>query len=196
MDRLPEIVLASASPRRELLLREMGLKFAVVRPDGVEEVTTGFAPAALATHNAQRKARAVAGRHRETLVIGADTIVVLDRVIYGKPRDRQEAEVMLGKLAGRAHEVFTGVCLVYHARHLERAFCERTRVWMKPLTPGGITEYFRKVNPLDKAGAYAAQEHGDTIIARIEGSFSNVMGLPVERLREMLIVIESVSSVS
>jgi len=179
----PQIILASASPRRELLLREMGLAFTVVKPDGVEELAGGLAPEALATHNAQRKARAIAGRHREALVLGADTIVVLDGVIYGKPRDLAEAVVMLGKLAGRAHDVFTGVCLAQRARGVETTFCERTRVWMKPFTATEIAEYFRKVNPLDKAGAYAAQEHGDSIIAKIEGSFANVMGLPVERLR-------------
>lgn len=187
----PQLILASASPRRELLLREMGLRFVVVRPDGVEEAVTGFAPEALAVHNARRKAAAVAGRHRETLVLGADTIVVLHGVIYGKPTDRAGAAVMLARLAGRAHEVFTGVCLIQRARGLETTFCERTRVWMKALTAEQIRDYHEKVNPLDKAGAYGAQEFGASIIERIEGSFSNVMGLPVERLRAAL---ESVTS--
>lgn len=188
----PTFILGSASPRREQLLREMGLRFTIVRPDDVEELTGGLAPEALATHNAQRKARAVAGRHRDALVLGADTIVVLEGAVYGKPRDMAEAEVMLGRLAGRSHEVFTGVCLIHRTRSLETSFCERTRVWMKALPAPAIKVYFQKVNPLDKAGAYAAQEHGDTIIERIEGSFSNVMGLPVERLRT---VLESVASI-
>lgn len=179
-------ILASASPRREQLLREMGLAFTIVRPDDVEELESGLAPEALASHNAQRKARAVAGRHRESLVLGADTIVVLDGVIYGKPRDMEDAVRMLGRLAGQTHEVFTGVCLAHRARGWERTFCERTRVWMKPFSAQEIADYFQKVNPLDKAGAYAAQEHGDSIIAKIEGSFANVMGLPVERLRSVL----------
>jgi septum formation protein len=183
MTRLP-IVLASASPRRELLLHEMGLAFTVEHPVGVEEVATGFAPAPLAMHNAQRKARAVAAHHRGALVIGADTIVVLDGVVYGKPRDLAAATVMLGTLTGKAHEVLTGVCVITPGH--EVTFCERSRVWMKALTPAAIAGYFARVNPLDKAGAYAAQEHGDTIIERIEGSFSNVMGLPVERLRTVL----------
>jgi len=161
----------------------------VVRPVGVEEMETGLAPEALAAHNAQRKARAVAARHPEALVLGADTIVVLDGVVYGKPRDLGEAEAMLGRLAGRAHEVFTGVCLVQRARGVEKIFVDRTVVWMKALSAEEIRAYFRKVNPLDKAGAYAAQEHGDTILERIEGSFSNVMGLPVERLRPALAAV-------
>ncbi len=181
------LILASGSPRREQLLREMGLRFVVVRPDDVEELEGGLAPEVLAVHNAQRKARAVAGTRRDALVLGADTIVVLDGVVYGKPRDMAEAEAMLGRLAGRVHEVFTGVCLVCRVRGVEKSFWDRTRVWMKTLSASEIKEYFQKVNPLDKAGAYAAQEHGGTIIERIEGSFSNVMGLPVERLREALI---------
>ena len=93
---------------------------------------------------------------------------------------------MLLKLAGRVHEVFTGVCVIHYPFELELTFAERTRVWMRPLTGEQIRNYFTKVNPLDKAGAYGAQEHGELIIERVEGSFSNVMGLPVERLRASL----------
>jgi len=177
----PPVILASASPRREQLLREMGLRFTIVRPDGVEELLTGAAPDVLAAQNAQRKARAVAGRHPAALVIGADTIVVLDGKVFGKPADLPAAATMLGRLAGRQHEVITAVCLIHRCR--EVAFHDTTKVWMKPFTPAEIAAYFQRVNPLDKAGAYAAQEFGDTIIERIEGSFANVMGLPVERLR-------------
>jgi septum formation protein len=179
----PEIILASASPRREQLLREMGLRFRVVRPSNIEEATRGAAPEVLVMQNAQRKARAVAGRFREAVVIGADTEVALDGVVFGKPRDLADAETMLCKLAGRRHDVWTGVCLIHRALDTEITFAERTGVWMKPLTRDQIRDYFTKVNPLDKAGAYGAQEHGELILERVEGSFSNVMGLPVERLR-------------
>jgi len=177
------VILASASPRREQLLREMGLLFRVIRPDGVVEETAGAAPDVLVMQNAQRKARAVAGQHRESVVIGADTEVVLNGVVFGKPRDLRDAELMLLKLGGRAHEVLTGVCVIHHTLETEIVFAEHTRVWMRALTREQIRDYFTKVNPLDKAGAYGAQEHGDLIIERIEGSFSNVMGLPVERLQ-------------
>ena len=203
----PEIILASASPRRELLLREMGLRFRVVQPTGVAEATGGAAPDVLAMQNAQRKAHAIAGRHADSLVIGADTIVVLAGVVFGKPLDLAEAEIMLGKLAGQRHDVFTGVCVTCRQRKTEITFAERTGVWMRALNREQIRDYFTKVNPLDKAsgklrdaenakknevfskhpaagwaGAYAIQEHGDLIIERIEGSRSNVIGLPVERL--------------
>ena len=199
-----KIILASASPRREHLLREMGLRFTVVRPSDVEELLGGAAPDVVAMQNAQRKARAVAGRHPDSVVIGADTIVVLDGKLFGKPRDLEDAAQMLGLLAGRQHEVVTGVCLLHRALDMELTFAETTRVWMRPLTGLQIAEYLGKINPLDNAsagvnhgenwqkthgflswaGAYAIQ-YGD-IVERIEGNHSNVMGLPVERFRATL----------
>jgi septum formation protein len=181
-----QIILASASPRREDLLRRMGLRFTVVRPAGVEELLGGAAPDVVAMQNAQRKARAVAGRHPDSVVIGADTIVVLDGKLFGKPRDLEDAARMLGQLAGRQHEVVTGVCLLHRALDLELTFAETTRVWMHPLTRPQIAEYLAKINPLDKAGAYAIQEHGAGLVERIEGSYHNVMGLPTERLAATL----------
>ena len=186
MQHKPEIILASASPRRELLLREMGLRFRVVQPTGVDEATGGAVPDVLAMQNAQRKAHAIAGRHGDALVIGADTIVVLAGVVLGKPRDLAEAETMLGRLAGHRHDVFTGVCVICRQRQVEITFAERTGVWMRALNQAQIRDYFAKVNPLDKAGAYGAQEFGELILERVAGSFSNVMGLPVERLRTTL----------
>lgn len=181
-----QIILASASPRREQLLREMGLRFTVVQPTGVEELLGGAAPDVVAMQNAQRKARVVAGRHPDMVVIGADTIVVLKGKLYGKPRDREEAAQMLGQLAGQQHEVITGVCLSHRALDTELTFAETTRVWMRPLTQLQIAEYLDKINPLDKAGAYAIQEHGAGIVERIEGSYHNVMGLPTERVAATL----------
>ncbi len=181
-----QIILASTSPRREHLLREMGLRFTVVRPVGVKESLDGAAPDVLAMQNAQLKARAVAQQHPDSMVIGADTIVVLDGKLFGKPRDREDAEKMLAQLGGRQHEVITGVCLLHRTLDTEITFAETTRVWMSSLTHPQITEYLGKINPLDKAGGYAIQEHGAGIVKRIEGSYSNVVGLPIERLRATL----------
>jgi septum formation protein len=182
----PQIILASASPRRERLLRELGLRFIVVCPDGIEELEGGAAPDVVAMQNAQRKARAIAGRHPHSIVIGADTIVVLDGKIFGKPRDRDDARRMLGQLAGQHHEVITGVCLVHRSLDTELVFADTTRVWMRSLEPAQIADYHGKIDPLDKAGAYAIQEHGAGIVERIEGSYNNVMGLPTERLQATL----------
>jgi septum formation protein len=182
----PQIILASASPRREHLLREMGLRFIIVCPDGIEELDGGASPDVVAMQNAQRKARAIAGRHPHSIVIGADTIVVLDGKIFGKPRDRDDARRMLGQLAGQRHEVITGVCLVHRSLDTELVFADTTRVWMRPLLPAQIAEYHAKIDPLDKAGAYAIQEHGEGIVERIDGSYNNVIGLPTERLQATL----------
>ncbi len=182
----PQIILASASPRRERLLRELGLRFIVVRPDGIEELDGGAAPDVVAMQNAQRKARAVAGRHPHSMVIGADTIVVLDGKIFGKPRDRADARRMLAQLAGQRHEVITGVCLVHRSLDTELVFADTTHVWMRRLEPAQIAEYHARIDPLDKAGAYAIQEHGEGIVERIEGSYNNVIGFPTERLQATL----------
>jgi septum formation protein len=181
-----EIILASASPRREQLLREMGLRFRVITPTSIEELTTGFTPAVLAMENAKRKAAAVAGRHPSALVIGADTVVVRAGTLFGKPRDLADAHRMLRELTGHRHDVITGVCLIHRPFDLELIFHDTTGVWMRPLTAAQITDYLARIQPLDKAGAYAIQDHGDAIIERIEGSYHNVMGLPVERLRASL----------
>jgi septum formation protein len=183
MANKPQIILASASPRREQLLREMGLRFVVLRPDGIEEELSGAAPDVLAMRNAQRKARAVAGRRPDAMVIGADTVVVLDGKVFGKPRDVAEAGRMLEQLVGCQHEVITGVCLLHHALGTELLFADTTKVWMRSLSRTQIEEYLSQIDPLDKAGAYAIQEHGAGVVQRIDGSYTNVMGLPTERLR-------------
>lgn len=177
-----EIILASASPRREQLLRALGLNFRVVKPVGIEERVDGLEPAALAMDNARRKAGAVAAVHPHALVIGADTVVVLAGRVFGKPAGREEAEQMLKELAGRQHEVITGVCVIHRPFDVELVFHDVTVVWMRPLTDAQRREYLTAIDPLDKAGGYAIQEHGERIIERIEGSRPNVMGLPVERL--------------
>lgn len=182
----PQIILASASPRRQQLLRQMGLEFTVQPPLGVKELREGKRPDLLVLENARRKAAAVARRNPQALVIGADTEVVLGDRIFGKPRDLAEATAMLEALAGRRHEVFSGICIIHRQLDTELMFCDRTGVWMRPLNRDQIREYFTKVNPLDKAGAYAIQEHGEGIVERIEGSFNTVMGLPVERLQVTL----------
>ncbi|MCC6741633.1 MAG: septum formation protein Maf [Planctomycetia bacterium] len=183
MKHFPHIILASASPRRVELLRDMGVHFTVV-PSRVEEVEGGhLRPEETAVTNACRKALAVAKDHPRALVIGADTVVALGRRLFGKPRDRRHAARMLAALSGKTHEVVTAVCLA-GARF--EVFDERTLVTFRRLTTRAIAAYLDRVHVLDKAGAYAIQEHGDALVLRISGSFTNVVGLPVERLRGAL----------
>ncbi len=174
-------MLASRSPRRRDLLAQAGI-LSVGAPSDAEELTeVDGPPAALAIANAELKAMPIALARPDEVVLGADTIVALDGGIFGKPRDLSHAEEMLARLAGRTHEVITGVCLVAWKRRAVVKFSESTRVKFRELSPARIREYLRSIDPLDKAGAYAAQHDEGRIIECVEGSFSNVVGLPVER---------------
>jgi septum formation protein len=184
--KLPSVILASASPRRMDLLRRLGLGFSVV-PAHVDETTPeGLTVCELCLLNAWRKGQAVAKRHPDALVLGADTLVYLGNKLFGKPASLAEAERMLLELQGQTHQVATGVCLVHRRAHRQRLFCDLSEVTLRRLTLAQIRAYFSLVNPLDKAGAYAIQEHGRKIIARTSGSYSNIVGLPVERLKAEL----------
>lgn len=180
------IILASASPRRQQLLLQLGLKFSV-EPSYLDEnpdTTMDFGP--LAAKMAHSKAMAVASKHDEGLVIGADTIVVLDDRILGKPGTFEEAEEMLRILSGRWHKVFTGVSLVDAAtkRHIKEF--EESRVKFKVLSSLEIQNYIKTGEPMDKAGAYGIQGKGALFIEKIEGDYYNIVGLPLFKLSQML----------
>lgn len=185
---MPPLILASASPRRAELLRQLELKFEVMPSDATEVFDEHLSPLELCQLNAHRKARAVAKKIPDVLVLGADTLVFLEREIFGKPRNLDEAKQMLARLQGRTHQVVTGVCLMHLRAHRERIFAVSTDVTFHPLNAEQISDYLSKINPLDKAGAYAIQEHGDKIVAEIFGSYSNVVGLPLDELGAELAV--------
>jgi septum formation protein len=175
-------ILASASPRRRELLIEAGFDPRIVPAEGVHErIDSNLSPAELTRVNARAKATRVAAEHPGAIVLGADTLVFIDGVPLGKPRDSEEAAAMLRRLAARTHEVCTAVCLRCHDDHQLVEFHESTRVTFKKLSNDDITGYLAKVDPLDKAGAYAAQESGHLIIDQIDGSWTNVVGLPIEK---------------
>lgn len=183
---LPLVILASASPRRADLLRNMGLEFRTVVsniPEVHNDQLTAFEAAQV---NAYRKARVVAKKFPDAMVIGADTLVHLDERLYGKPADMTEAYAILQELQGRTHQVTTAICLLQLRERRQRTFWEDTSVTFRPLDAVQIRRYLSKVNPLDKAGAYAIQEGGELIIERISGSYTNVVGLPVEKLTSEL----------
>ncbi len=182
----PPLILASGSPRRRDLLSGILKDFAVVTSDVSEKHTTEISPRRLCELNAERKALAVAERYPAHLVLGADTLVFLDGQPLGKPAGLLEARGMLNQLSGRVHEVITGVCLVCQQAKRMRLFTESTRVKFRLLSTSEITEYLSRVHVLDKAGSYALQEHGSLIIERVEGSESNVIGLPMEAVRAAL----------
>lgn len=181
------LVLASASPRRRLLLAEHGYE-AEGRPAGVEESEAPWLSVReLVLLNAGRKCAAVARGRPGEVILGADTLVALDGAALGKPRDLAHASEMLARLSGREHQVFSGVCLARGGeKALRVSFVEETRVTFRPLGPAEIAAYLALIDPLDKAGSYAAQERHEMIIAGTEGSWSNILGLPMERLAKVL----------
>jgi septum formation protein len=183
---LPLLILASKSPRRAELLRQLDLSFQVVASAAAEIFDEQLSPWELCQLNAHRKARAVAKKHPDALVLGADTLVFVEDEIMGKPASVAEAKRMLTRLQGQTHQVVTGVSLIHLRAHRERTFAVSTDVTFRALTPGQIRDYVAKVDPLDKAGAYAIQEHGEMIVSEIFGSYSNVVGLPVEQLKSEL----------
>lgn len=183
---LPPLILASISPRRSDLLRQLGVEFQVVPSAASEASSEQLSPRELCQLNAYRKARAVAKRFPDRLVLGADTLVCLGARVFGKPADAADAARMLAELQSRSHEVVTGVCLIQLRAHRQRLFAVSTTVTFRALTPAEIRHYLATIQPLDKAGAYAIQDHGDRIIERIAGSYSNVVGLPLEQLEAEL----------
>lgn len=181
------LVLASASPRRQELLRSAGIAFTIQPADIPEEPLVGETPRIFAERLAREKAMAVLDRRPKDFVLGADTIVIVDQQIFGKPRDSDDAIRMLKMLSGRSHEVVTGVCLAGSAqgRRVD-VRSETTMVTMTELTDDEIRSYVATGEPMDKAGAYAIQGKASRWISRIEGDYFNVVGLPVSLVFRML----------
>jgi len=179
------LVLASASAGRAELLRRTGVLF-VVEPSHCDETTDIVDPSLHAKTLALRKARDVAARHGDAVVIGADTIIDLDGEIVGKPETPVDAERMLARLCGRFHRLLTGVAIVDAAASREYVGIEVTRVHLRSLTPRQIRAYVASGEPVGKSGSYEIQGLGATIIDRIEGDFSNVVGLPMAHLAQAL----------
>ncbi|MBA4602715.1 Maf family protein [Thermoactinomyces mirandus] len=184
-----EIVLASGSPRRKELLARIGVPFRVQTSDVDETVDLPLSPDQVVEELALRKGRVVAARCENALVIGADTVVVYQGEIMGKPADQREAAQMLGELSGKEHQVYSGIALltVNQGKITGEVVSHRmTRVWMRSLTPEKITWYVNTKEPLDKAGAYGIQGLGACLVDRIEGCYFNVVGMSLALLDEML----------
>ena len=162
------------------------MQFDVVRPEVSESVTRALTIRELTVYNSARKARKVSAKHHDAVVLAADTLVALDGNIIGKPANLREAFKILQRLSAREHQVCTGVFLCAAARREQISFCTVSHVRFKLLNDDEIRDYLAKIDPLDKAGAYAAQAHGSEVIGRIRGSYTNVVGLPMgETLRAL-----------
>lgn len=177
---MAEIILASASPRRKELLSTAGLEFTVRVADVEEVIDENTTPDEVVMSLALQKAQAVAQKDPTATVIGADTVVVLDGEILGKPENEQNAIEMLTALSGRSHTVYTGVAIINGEKI--KNFCEATQVEFFPLTEDEIRSYVATGEPMDKAGAYGIQGKGCVLVRKIDGDYFNVVGLPVSRV--------------
>ncbi len=182
------IILASASPRRFELLTQLGLTFEVEPAEGEEQVNDGLPPELIVKRLAYAKADEIRKKHEKTdksyLIIGADTIVVKDGHILGKPKDSEDAFSMLMSLSGTTHQVYTGVALI--SSEWEAQFSEKTDVTFYPMTKKEITDYINTGEPMDKAGAYGIQGLGGRFVKEIHGDYNNVVGLPIARLYHVI----------
>jgi len=183
METKQKLILASTSPRRAELLKSAGLAFEVVRPDADEKLRTGETPVEYAVRTAREKAESLSVPPN-TVLLGADTVVAIEGQILGKPADDNDARAMLRLLSGKMHEVITGVCL----RSSEKSVCFHvaTAVLFRALSEEEISAYVATGDPLDKAGAYAIQNGAAGMVRRIDGSYSNVVGLPLCEVIEAL----------
>ena len=181
-----KLILASASPRRRELLAELGVTFEVIVADVIEHEESTTDPRVMVAHNAALKADWVAERHPDAFVLGADTTVFIDNHALNKPRDAADARVMLRRLSGRTHTVFTGLAMRRRRDALRIDEGVASEVTFKPIDDATIEAYLARVHTLDKAGGYGIQEHADLIVAGYTGSLTNIVGLPVETTKQIL----------
>jgi septum formation protein len=178
---LSSLLLASGSPRRLELLSAAGFEFEWAKPAITERADSNLTPGELTAWNAVGKGLAVARRFPEKVVLAADTIVAFENEIIGKPDDMSHAVRILQRLSGQTHHVYSSVFVVHLSEKRSKLFWELSRVRFRKISASEIRSYLEKIEPLDKAGAYAAQGHGAEIITEIDGSYSNVVGLPMEQ---------------
>jgi septum formation protein len=184
-ETIMRIILASGSPRREMLLGEMGYEFDVVVPSLSEDILPGESPSEHVLRLSLAKAEQVAGHHPEDLIIGADTVVVLDGRILGKPESDNGAVRMLKTLSGRTHTVFTGLSLVNSKFRIKLSKYDSTEVTFNRLSDDEIDSYVRSGEPLDKAGAYGIQGMGSFLVERYDGEIDTVIGFPGKLFERM-----------
>ncbi|MEK6767068.1 MAG: nucleoside triphosphate pyrophosphatase [Planctomycetota bacterium] len=188
---MKDIYLASSSPRRQQILKDLGLTFTVSPSVNFKEKLNGTEPEVLVCHNALGKAKEVAGKYKDSIIIGCDTIVTFNNEIFGKPLTPDNAIVMLMKLSGDYHNVFSGLAVIDTQINKELVGYDKTEVKFKDLSEKEIHDYVESGEPLDKAGAYGIQEYGGAFVEKVKGSFSNVVGLPKELLTRFLAELET-----
>ena len=181
MSNTASIILASSSPRRKSILNQIGIEFSIIPSNINEDFKLALPPEAFTEHWAREKALNISKDHPSSLIIGADTVVVLDGQILGKPKDENDSKEKLLKLSGKTHEVITGVSLIHIDSKIDITFNERTYVSIKTLTISDILQYIKIYKPFDKAGSYGIQDAFSVHSDKINGCYYNVVGLPVSK---------------
>ncbi len=183
---MKQIILASTSPRRRQLIKLLGIPFKVVASNYHEVHHKHFTPKQLVGFLAEGKAAATAKKYPNSIIVGADTIVVHKGKIFGKPKDKEDARKMLSKFSGQAQDVLTGVCVINLSAHKKVTKVVKSKLYFRKLNKQAIENLLSAGNFLDKAGAYAVQDHGAGLIRKVSGDYTNVVGLPLEALGKML----------
>ncbi|MGC5326614.1 Maf family protein [Brevibacillus sp. SYSU BS000544] len=186
MQMTKTLVLASSSPRRKELLTTLGIPFSIAVSDVDETTPLQFSPTEIVETLALRKAAKIAGEMKEGLILGSDTIVVLDDQVLGKPQDEVDAFRMLSMLQGREHTVYSGVAIIDAQTNQQKVASSSTKVMIRSLTSEEINAYIKTKEPMDKAGSYAIQGIGSTIVEGIEGDYFTVVGLPLKLTAQLL----------
>lgn len=182
-----KIILASGSPQRKKLLETIGLDFEIEKSNYKEDISEKIPAYKLAQKLALGKVQDVAQKHKNAIIIGADSFVVLDKEFLGKPRTPQKAKEMLKKISGKKHQLITGIAIIDTKRNKIFTDYEITGVWLKKLNAKEINSYVKTKEPLDKAGGYAIQGIGSILIEKINGNYTNVVGLPINKVYKYLL---------
>ena len=183
---MKKIILASGSPRRKELLADAGIKFDIDVSDYEEDMTLDLSPHKLAKYLSLGKARAVAGRYKDAVIVAADTFVVLKGEILGKPHTKEKAKEMLEKLSGQTHSIVTGFTIIETATGKTISEAHESKLYFREILTKEIDEYADSGEPLDKAGAYAVQGGGGKFVEKIEGDYTNIIGIPMKAFLEKL----------
>ena len=184
------VILASSSPRRENILKQIGLDFEIIPSNICEDVELNLGPRKFVQYWSEKKAKVISKKNKDKIVIGADTIVFLNKKILGKPKDKEESYKMLTNLSGKTHKVLTGVSIAYKEKNILRTFSQMTKVTVRDIPKNDILYYIDNYYTLDKAGSYGIQDWFSIWIKKIDGCYYNVMGLPLSKFYKNYLLVK------
>ena len=186
------VILASKSPRRENILKQIEIDFEIIPSNICEDNNFNLGPRKFVQYWSKKKAKVIAKRNKDKIIIGADTIVYFNGKIIGKPKDKEESYKMLNNLSGKTHKVFTGVSIVYEEKNILRTFCQMTKVTVRDIPKNDILYYIDNYYTLDKAGSYGIQDWFSIWIKKIDGCYYNVMGLPLSKFYKNYLYVKNI----